>query len=94
MLKFRWNALRQGDAVLVHDATDPDFRLLHGNVVIVDTVVGNSNDLAIRVDTPASHVTRPARHLDPFDPDEDCWRCDICKQPGDSGPRPAGTQAA
>lgn len=24
MLKFQWNALRRGDAVFVHDASEPD----------------------------------------------------------------------
>jgi hypothetical protein len=96
MLKFQWNALRRGDAVLVHDTTDPDFALMRGEVVIVDTVVGSTNDLAVRIGA-ESPVVRPARltvHVDPLDPNEFCWRCDIAKPPGDTQLLPAGARAA
>jgi hypothetical protein len=96
MLNFRWHALRRGDAVFVHDTTDPDFALMHGEVAIVDTVVGGTNDIAIRVDG-GSHVIRPARltvHLDPLDPHEICWRCDIADPARDAPVRPEGMRAA
>lgn len=50
----------------------------------VETIVGSTNELAVRVRTPAPHIIRPARltvHLDPLDPNEDCWRCDIADPP-------------
>lgn len=97
MLKFQWNALRCGDPVFVHDTADADYALLHGEVAIVDTVVGSTNDLAVRVQTPASHaIIRPARltvHLDPLDPNEACWRCDIAAPPR-SGQLPLGQAQA
>lgn len=97
MLKFQWNALRRGDPVLVHDTTDPRFALLHGEVVIVDTVVGATNDLAVRVPTPTPHVIRPARltvHLDPLDSSDLCWRCDIADRRRSNRLRPAEAEAA
>lgn len=96
MLKFQWNALRRGDPVFVHDAADTDFVLLYGEVTIVDTVVGGTNDLAVRVPTPTSHVIRPARltvHLDPLDPNEDCWRC-VIADPRRSGRLPSAEALA
>lgn len=96
MLKFQWNALRPDDAVLVHDTTDPDLTLIPGEVVIVDTVVGSTNDIAVRVGS-SPHVIRPARltvHLDPLDPVEDCWRCDIANASLESPDLPGGVRAA
>lgn len=84
MMRFQWNALRVGDRVIVHDATDADLSPVGGVVAMVDTRTGadyGSNDLGIRISPVgvASNVVRPARlavHLDPIDPAESCWRCD------------------
>lgn len=97
MLKHQWNALRRGDAVFVHDTTDHDFALTHGEIVIVDTVVGSTNDLGVRVGAPRSHVIRPARltvHLDPLDPNVSCWRCDIANRARDAQAPPSASAPA
>ena len=80
MRPLRWNALRVGDKVLVHDPADPAGPLQHGTVAIVDTTRDN-NDLGVRISAGGgpSKVTRPLRltvHLDPRDMTEPCWRCD------------------
>jgi len=77
---LRWNALRIGDKVLVHDRIDPVSALLPGTVAIVDSV-RDTNDIGVRVtfDGHRSKVIRPPRmtvHLDPRDTTEPCWRCD------------------
>jgi hypothetical protein len=36
MLKSQWNALRRGDTVLVHDASDAEHNLRAGIVTLVD----------------------------------------------------------
>ena len=81
MLKFEWNALRVGDAVLVHDARGRDLAAA-GDVVTVDTsrTRHGANGVGIRVGSPGRHeVLWPsflAVHRDPFDPTDGCWRCD------------------
>jgi hypothetical protein len=82
MLRFEWNALRHGDAVMVHDPSDAMLRLLPGEVVLVDAD-RPSHDVAIRVggpdDTDHDRIVRPGRfavHLTPLDGTEDCWRCE------------------
>ena len=80
-MTFQWNALRVGNRVLVHDAANPDLRMVAGTVVIVQPRRG-SNDIGIRV-VPLgerARVARPRRlavHLRPYDPTEPCWRCDL-----------------
>jgi hypothetical protein len=81
MITLEWNALRVGDRVLVHDPNDDEMQLLAGVVTIVQTAHG-SNDLGIRVEREhgGSKVLRPARlavHIDPRNPDDDCWRCHV-----------------
>ena len=84
MLRLEWNALRQGDRVLVHDADDPQLRLLAGVVARVRQTAG-SNEVSIRVvkSTGASLIQpqRLAVHHDPVGFDGQCWRC--------AGPQPA-----
>ena len=80
MLKFEWNALRFGDAVLVHDARGRD-PVTSGSVVTVDTsrTRHGANGVGIRVGSPGRHeVLWPsflAVHRDPFEPIDTCWRC-------------------
>jgi hypothetical protein len=78
MLKFQWNALRRGDVVFVHDASEPDLRLRAGVVALID-VGPRGHDVGIRLTnrTAAGPVVRPGRfavHLTAVD-DDDCWRC-------------------
>ena len=80
MLKLEWNALRVGDKVLVHDASDDDLRLVPGVVALVEPAKG-SIDIGIRVARghDVRRVVRPHRlavHVDPLDLTEPCWRCD------------------
>ena len=77
MLKFQWDALRRGDAVLVH-ASDADLGLRAGVVTLVDARP-SGHDVGIRLTTgtPTGSVVRPGRfavHLATVD-DHDCWRC-------------------
>jgi hypothetical protein len=79
MRKFHWNALRRGDHVLVHDASDAHLGLRAGVVTLVDTHRGG-HDVGIRFTSGTSTVNtvRPGRfavHFDPIDHDDDCWRC-------------------
>ena len=80
MLQFEWNALRRGDHVLVHDASDAHLALTAGVVTLVD-VHPSGHDVSVRImaGTPTSRVVQPGRfavHLDPVDDDDDaCWRC-------------------
>jgi hypothetical protein len=95
MLRLEWQALRVGDSVLVHDASDVDLRLVPGVVAMVESAKGSS-DIGIRV--PRGHdghrVVRPHRvavHVDPLDPTEPCWRCDAIARMADRIQRvPAG----
>lgn len=78
MLKFQWNSLRTGDAVMVHDDLDPNFALQTGTVELVETGRWYTNDVAIRIDHHGPLVVRPRRHavhLVPLDR-RSCWRCD------------------
>jgi len=64
--------------VLVHDADDPQLRLLAGVVARVRQTSG-SNEVSIRVVTSAGgKLIQPQRlsvHHDPVDFDGQCWRC-------------------
>jgi hypothetical protein len=89
MKRLRWNALRVGDKVLVHDPVDPVSALRPGTVAMVDTM-RDSNDIGVRVtfDGHGSKVVRPLRltvHLDPRDRTESCWRCDERDARGEPG---------
>jgi hypothetical protein len=81
MLRLEWNALRVGDKVFVHDASDAELRLVPGVVAIVESAKG-SGDIGIRIAPDrdvGGRVVRPRRltvHLDPVDPTQPCWRCD------------------
>jgi hypothetical protein len=79
MLRFEWNALRNGTAVAVHDDGDRAEHLDPGVVSMVQTVPGN-NDVAISIERAGVHtVVRPTRyavHLLPINPAEPCWRCE------------------
>ena len=61
MLKFQWDALRRGDTVFVHDASDADLGLRAGVVTLVD-VGPPGHDVGIRLTT--GTPTGPS-----FDPD-------------------------
>ena len=78
MLRLEWNSLRPGDRVLVHDADDPQLRLLAGVVARVRSTPG-SNEVSIRVAMPTGvSLIQPQRlsvHHDPVDFDGQCWRC-------------------
>ena len=76
MLKLQWNALRRGDTVFVHDASDADLGLRAGVVTLVD-VRPSGHDVGVRLTTgtPTGPVVRPGRfavHLAAVD-DHDCW---------------------
>ena len=78
MLKFQWNSLRTGDAVMVHDDLDPNFALQTGTVELVETGRWYTNDVAIQIDHQGPVVVHPRRHavhLLPLDR-RSCWRCD------------------
>ena len=78
MLRLEWNSLREGDRVLVHDADDPELRLLAGVVAGVLNTSG-SNEVSIKVTSSVGmRVIQPQRlsvHHDPVDFDGQCWRC-------------------
>jgi hypothetical protein len=81
MLKLEWNALRVGDAVVMHDPTGADLELLAGTVVMVQTKRSKrgANGVGVRVGPDRDHrVLWPSSlttHADPPDPTDDCWRC-------------------
>ena len=80
MLRFDWNALRNGDHVLVHDPRTADMTLCAGVVEMVDTHRG-ANGVGVRVgdDIGGSTILWPsplAVHHDPRAPTEACWRCE------------------
>jgi hypothetical protein len=82
VLRFEWNALRQGHRVSVHDPASADMALIPGIVVMIDTPVARRgvNGIGIRVadDFGTSRILWPsylAVHADPIDPTERCWRC-------------------
>lgn len=97
MLRLQWNALKVGDAVLVHDDADISLRLQPGIVAMVQTAHG-SNDVGVRVAGRDGHgaVARPSRlsvHLDPRDLSEACWRCEAIAARAASGPETAAASA-
>jgi hypothetical protein len=78
MLQFQWNALRRGDVVSFHDASDADLGLRTGVVALID-VHRSGHDVAIRftTGTRTGSVVRPGRfavHL-AAGRNDDCWRC-------------------
>ena len=78
MLKFQWNSLRTGDAVMVHDDLDPGLELHEGTVKLAETGRWYTNDVAIQIDHDGPVVVHPRRHavhLLPLDR-RSCWRCD------------------
>jgi hypothetical protein len=79
MIRLRWNALRVGHHVLVHDEDSHDMPLVPGRVAMIQTAL-DSNDIEIRIApaTGPSTVVRPRRlavHLERLDPTERCRRC-------------------
>jgi hypothetical protein len=97
MIRLQWNALRVGDHVLVHDEDDTEMALVPGRVTMIQTAQG-SNDVAIRLSgRGASKIVHPRRlavHLDEFDPDSHCWRCDLQSPIARRAPRPARSKPA
>ena len=93
MLPFQWNALRVGDRVMVHDDLDPSFQLRTGSVALVQTRQPGTNEIAVRLDEPASGIVLPRRHavhLLPVDRSLACWRCDATRaRPTDADRRSA-----
>jgi hypothetical protein len=80
MIRRRWNDLRIGHHVLVHDDANPTLELAPGRVTNVDQTAG-SNDVTIRISPrngPARYVqpSRLAVHLDDGEAMERCWRCE------------------
>ena len=83
MLKFQWDALRRGDTVFVHDASDAFLGVRAGVVTLVD-VIPSGHDVGIRLTTGTrdGSVVRPGRfavHLASVD--DDCWRCSDNRSP-------------
>ena len=83
MLKFQWNALRDGHRVNLHDPASRDLTLVPGTVVMIEShrARGGVNGVGIRVedDDGTSRVVRPsflAVHLEPDDSTAPCWRCE------------------
>lgn len=74
MLRLEWNSLQAGDRVLVHDADDPQRRLLAGVVAAVLPTSG-ANEVSIRVGVRVIKPQRLSVHPDPVDFDGQCWRC-------------------
>lgn len=80
MIRRRWNDLRVGHHVLVHDEDDPALTLAPGKVTNVDPATG-SNDVTIRI-SPVNgpkRLVQPSRlavHLDNGEATERCWRCE------------------
>lgn len=79
MLVLEWNALRAGDAVLMHDLRHASSALVPGRVVTVD-MHRDSNGVGIRVPMAGGpQILWPSRlavHSDaPFSADA-CWQCD------------------
>jgi len=81
MMRLKWNALRVGHHVLVHDEDDPTSPLIPGRVTHVEPTNG-INDVTIRISPPGEspRLVQPRRltvHLDSGEPTERCWRCEI-----------------
>ena len=81
MLRFEWNALQVGDAVVLHDSAATEFALRAGTVTMVEPKRSKrgENGVGIRVDTAGGRrVLWPSFltvHLDPLDPAHACWLC-------------------
>ena len=80
MIRSYWNALRVGDAVMVHDDTDPDFTISPGTVTAVHSQ-NPTNGISIRLHHTdgagrLAHPKRLAVHLASGDSSPECWRCD------------------
>jgi hypothetical protein len=79
MLVLEWNALREGDHVLVHDDTNRGFPL-HEAVVVVAGMGRNNVTVRVAGRGAEAGLVRPRRlavHLMPLAPMEPCWRCDV-----------------
>ena len=82
MLGVKWNALRVGDRVLVHDSEDLRLPLIPGIVTAV-TRIRQRRTISIRLAGPAhsaGSVVEPEPlvvHSDPPSYDERCWRCEL-----------------
>jgi hypothetical protein len=82
VLRFDWNALRVSDAVVLHDPSDPEFALITGTVVMLETKHSRRgvSGVGIRVATDDGHrVVWPSYltfHHHPPDPSQKCWRCE------------------
>ena len=78
MLKFEWNALREGGDVLLHDPASPQFALGRGVVALTEARHG-AQGVGIRMTGERSGVVWPSRmvvHLNRRDDLEPCWRCE------------------
>lgn len=78
MLEFQWNALRQGDRVVVHDDLDPSFALHGATVALVRPRFPGASEVGVRRDDEGNVVSHPWRHavhLVPITTDATCWRC-------------------
>jgi hypothetical protein len=80
MIRSYWNALRVGDAVMVHDDTDRDFTISPGTVTAVRSQ-NSTNSISIRLlhSDGAGRLAHPRRfavHLASGDSPGECWRCD------------------
>ena len=79
MLEFQWNALRQGDRVVVHDDLDPAFGLHDATVALVRPHYPGASEIGVRRDDQPTVMSRPWRHavhLAVIDPNDTCWRCE------------------
>ena len=79
MLLFQWNALRTGDAVMVHDDADPTAALHPGRVHTVESGLGTGgNDVGVRLAVGGSTIRprRAAVHTSATG-SRDCWRCHL-----------------
>jgi hypothetical protein len=83
MTPFDWNGLQIGDKVLVHDqSSDEHFPLRSATVMNVDLkrrvhAVGIRVPNAVPSGSAVIWPTRSQVHLDPRDPSERCWRCEV-----------------
>jgi len=79
MLRFRWDSLRRGDHILVHDVGTADLGLRPAIVEPVDSSRGRRDIAARFTDGPdAGRLVRPGRfatHPDPLTGAAGCWRC-------------------
>lgn len=85
MIRSYWNALRVGDAVVVHDDADRGFLSSNGTVAFVESRKP-THGIGVRItdDHGTSRLVRPKRlavHLRSGDAHEDCWRCGLRQGP-------------